>query len=362
MKRFWTALVVAALSTVLLAACAKPANEPAQYDPAVGDTPAVSDSLKTGLYAATSYDGSSDAQGGEAGLVKIQVTLVAVTVDAGGRIDGLRIDQIQAETAFSETGKITGDTAAPMTSKNDLGSGYGMASASSIGKEWDAQMRAFEAYCIGKTVAALKGIAFDDAGKPADPDLAASVTLSTAYFVNYIEAAANSAQSLGAMRGDTLALAVAGDRRDSKSAEGGDNGYVRADLSMAAVTTGADGVITSCVIDGLQADLAFGANGKLAGDTTGQPKTKNELGNAYGLAGSSAIGKEWREQALALAAYVTGKTAAQVEGIALDETGKADDADLLSSVTISIADYVALVARAARTAQAQPAGETALNG
>ena len=55
---------------------------------------------------------------------------------------------------------------------------------------------------------------------------------------------------------------------------------------------------------------------------------------------------EWNEQAASFAAYITGKTAADVAGIAVDETTKPTDADLLTSVTIKIGDFQALIAKA----------------
>jgi hypothetical protein len=39
-----------------------------------------------------------------------------------------------------------------------LGDGYGMRSASKIGKEWNEQANAFAAYVIGKTVDEVKAL------------------------------------------------------------------------------------------------------------------------------------------------------------------------------------------------------------
>lgn len=55
---------------------------------------------------------------------------------------------------------------------------------------------------------------------------------------------------------------------------------------------------------------------------------------------------EWNEQAAAFAAYVTGKTAAEVAGIAVNEKSAPTDADLASTVTISIGDFLELIAKA----------------
>jgi hypothetical protein len=58
---------------------------------------------------------------------------------------------------------------------------------------------------------------------------------------------------------------------------------------------------------------------------------------------------EWNEQAAAYASYITGMTADEVAGIAIDETTKpADGTDLRSSVTISIGGFQALIEKAAQ--------------
>ena len=61
---------------------------------------------------------------------------------------------------------------------------------------------------------------------------------------------------------------------------------------------------------------------------------------------NSKIGKEWDEQAAAFASHVVGKTAAEVEGIAVDETKHATGADLVSSVTISVGEFQETIIKA----------------
>jgi len=77
---------------------------------------------------------------------------------------------------------------------------------------------------------------------------------------------------------------------------------------------------------------------------TAPVKTKNELGDDYGMKAWGGAKYEWYEQAASFAKYVTGKTAAEVAGIAVSE-GKPADTDLSSSVTISIGGFQALIAK-----------------
>ena len=107
------------------------------------------------------------------------------------------------------------------------------------------------------------------------------------------------------------------------------------------------GVITSCYIDSVQAKVNFDTTGTITTDLSAPILTKNEMGEGYGLKAYAGSKYEWNEQAAAFAAYVTGKTAEEVAGIAVNEKTAPADADLAATVTISIAGFQALIAKAA---------------
>lgn len=135
----------------------------------------------------------------------------------------------------------------------------------------------------------------------------------------------------------------------AKSKDAGEkDGTAQADSVVVAVLVDAEGKIIDCVIDTAQSKAAFNAEGKIVTPLDTEFKTKNELGEEYGMKAASGIGKEWYEQAAAFAEYVVGKTAAEVSGIAVDEKGHATDADLTASVTIGITDMQAVIAKAAK--------------
>ncbi len=271
---------------------------------------------------------------------------MAVTVGDDGVIDRCVIDMVQAKIGFNASGALTTDPATTFPSKNELGDDYGMKKASSIGKEWNEQAAALADYAVGKTVAELKGMAVGEDGKAADADLAASVTLYIGSFVDGIEAAVNSASHLGASQGDRLSLTSETSMSKSKDADGDKEGAAQAYATAAAVTFSGD-TISSCYIDAVQANVNFDTAGKITTDLTAAPQTKNQLGDGYGMKKASSIGKEWNEQAASFCAYVTGKTAAEVKGLAVDESGKAADADLAASVTVGIGEFQALIEKAA---------------
>ena len=311
-------------------------------------TAAVSEgAVKTGLAVITTAADSTSATADAAGAVKLDSTLVAVTVDDEGIITSCAIDSIPATVNVDATGTITSDLTAAVPTKNELGENYGMVAWGGAIAEWDAQVAALCSYAVGKTVDQLKNGAIDETGKaPEGSELASSATIYLGGFVSGIEAAVNNATHLGAEAGDELKLVTLNKLSSSTNATAEAAGCVQLDGDIAAVTV-KDGIITSCIIDSVQAKVNFDTTGTITSDLTAQIPTKNELGENYGMVAWGGAIAEWNVQAASFASYVTGKTADQVAGIAINEATKpADGSDLASSVTISIGGFQALIAKA----------------
>ena len=351
-KLFSTALTLA-LALSLLAGCSgkpvvnEPTKAPDTNPPASSPAGTGTVPVKTGLSMITGVAKSQDATDEKDGQAQTNIALVAVTVDDNGVIDSCVIDEIQAVIGFNASGVLTTDAATRFASKNELGQDYGMKKGSSIGKEWNEQAAAMAAYAVGKTVDELKGIAVNEKGAPADADLAASVTLSIGGFLEGIEAAVNNAAHLGARKGDELALTSVTDMAKSKDATAEKDGRAQTSATVAVVTLNGS-TVTSCYIDAVQASVDFNASGVIVTDLTAAVASKNQLGEHYGMAEASSIGKEWNEQAAAFCAYVTGKTLDEVAGIAVNESGTPADADLAAGVTLGIGQFQALLAKAAQ--------------
>ena len=241
---------------------------------------------------------------------------------------------------------ITSDISAEVPTKNELGEGYGMKAYAGSKYEWNEQVAALATYAVGKTVEELKSGAVDETGHAADADLASTATIYLGGYVSAIEAAVNNAQHLGASSGDKLVLVSLNSVGSSKNPEGDKAGTAQLDADVTAVTMNG-GVITSCYIDSVQAKVNFDTTGTITTDLSAPILTKNEMGEGYGLKAYAGSKYEWNEQAAAFAAYVTGKTAEEVAGIAVNEKTAPADADLAASVTISIAGFQALIAKAA---------------
>lgn len=295
------------------------------------------DTVKTG-YAVVSTAAKSTDAGEKDGLVQADTNVVAVTVGDNGKIIKCVIDAIQTKINFSVSGKITTSLDTKFKTKMELGTNYGMAKASSIGKEWSAQAAALADYVQGKTIAEVKGIAVNEKGVPTQAELASSVTVSITDQINAIERAVNNAKDIGTGANDTLGVGAVTEISKSKDA-GEKDGLAQAYTTYAVVTFGADGKITACVIDGSQTNVSFSASGKITSDIKAPVKTKNELGGGYGMKAVSTIGKEWFEQADAFSNYAVGKSVEQVKEIAVNGKGAPKDSELNSSVTVAIADF-----------------------
>jgi hypothetical protein len=307
----------------------------------------VEGALKLGLTITTGIGDSKSATAEADGEGKYDVTIVAVLVDDEGIIRDCIIDGIAASVKFNAQGKITSDLSAAVSTKNELGEAYGMVAWGGAIAEWDQQAAALANFAIGKTVEELKNGAIDETGKaPAGSDLASSATIYLGGYVAAIESAVAGAQHLGAQGGDVLKLAVIAGIGSSADA-GEKAGNAQLDVDVTALTMNGE-TITACIIDAVQAKVAFDANGAVTSDLTAAVQTKNQLGEAYGMKAWGGAIAEWNEQAASFAAYVTGKTAAQVAGIAVNEGTKPTDADLAASVTIAVGGFQALIAKAAK--------------
>ena len=352
MKKYLSVLTVAVLVISLLTGCmGTPVVVEDCTCPSEGTTepttpaPVGEGAVKTGLAVITTAADSTSATAGEAGAVKLDSTVVAVTVDDEGIITSCIIDSIPATVNVDATGTITSDIAAAVSTKNELGADYGMVAWGGAIAEWDAQVAALCSFAVGKTVEELKTGAIDETGKaPAGSDLASSATIYLGGFVSAIERAVNNATHLGADAEDQLRLVTLNKLSSSTNATAEAEGVVQLDADIAVVTS-KDGVITSCIIDSLQAKIAFDTTGTITSDLTAEIPTKNELGESYGMVAWGGAIAEWNVQAASFASYVTGKTADEVAGIAINEATKpADGSDLASSVTISIGGFQALIA------------------
>jgi hypothetical protein len=144
-------------------------------------------------------------------------------------------------------------------------------------------------------------------------------------------------------------LGIVFSNANSKDPADGKDGTVDTQAYAAAVLVGKDGKIVKCQIDAMQSSFAFTVASEIKTTTDTVFKSKNQLGNDYGMKAASKIQKEWFEQAAAFAKYAEGKTLDQIKNLAVKD-GVATDPDLTSSVTVHIATFQNAVIKAVENA------------
>lgn len=336
MKKYLAFLLAALITTAFWAGCSPKETEDGE-------------SVKTGLAVVTTINKSKNAEDGT-GVAEANSTVVAVTVDSDGKIVKCAIDAAQTKVNFSDEGRITTPLNTVFKTKNELKEDYNMKGNSGIGKEWYEQAAAFAEYATGKTVDDIEGIALDDGQHPTDADLKSTVTIAIGDFIEGVKKAVNNAKDIGAKGSDKLGLGIVTSIAKSNDA-GDDDGLAQIYSTYTAMTTNNDGKITSCALDASQSQVNFDRSGVITTDINISPETKNERGDEYGMRGASGIGKEWYEQANAFAEYVVGKSANEVDGIAVNDGGYPTENDLKSSVTVTVGDFKDVIKKASQNAK-----------
>ena len=296
--------------------------------------------LKTGFASDTTIADSISAAGATNGDAAGYSKMVGVLVGDDGVIVDCVIDAVQTKVEFSSAGKIVTPLTTTFDSKNILGDAYGLKKVSGIKKEWNEQAAFLADYVVGKTIDQVKGIALSTDGVATDKELAAGVTIDIAPYLAVLEKAVANATALGAKEGDTLGLGTVTNIAQSADFSATGDGVAVLYSTYALASKNADGVITSSIIDASQAKVTFGAKGNLTVDVATTFPTKDVLGDKYGMKVASSIQKEWNQQAASFAAFATGKTIDQVKGVSMDAAGVVTDAELATSVTIHVGDFI----------------------
>lgn len=317
---------------------------------------------KIGTASITSFT-NTNATTEKAGSSQANTVFATVLLDTKGVIVDVQIDTAQNTApvlADGRLGKIdatTGDftkydpTASTFTTltKKEKGSKYGMAKASSIGKEWFDQIKALETYMIGKTVDQVSAIPVDAEGVTTDADLKSGATISITDYIAVVKKAAEGAVEV---KGVTKVGSGSVTKISATAATADKAGKVEFDTYYTGIALDKDGKIVNVYNDVAQNTVSVSTTGTIT-ITSKDPVnllTKKELKDKYGMKSASGIGKEWYEQQAAFEAAAVGKTFADVSktpvtGSDADEAG-VPTGDLKSSVTISITDFINSMAKA----------------
>lgn len=112
------------------------------------------DTLKLGISTNQSVaDATAEKNGSNQG----ETTFFAAAINADGKVVAATSDCVQVKFTFNSKGESTFDTAKTVSSKKEAGADYGMTKYGAA-KEWFEQAAAFDAACVGKTVAEIKAL------------------------------------------------------------------------------------------------------------------------------------------------------------------------------------------------------------
>ena len=132
---------------------------------------AYNNAVKLGAFTEQSCKDATEEKDGQN---QLETTFLAVAVDAEGKVVAASSDCVQVKFTFDATGASTYDLTKTVSSKKEAGTNYGMSAygtdlnGDGVVKEWFEQAAAFDAACVGKTVAEVEALAGADGYGTAD--------------------------------------------------------------------------------------------------------------------------------------------------------------------------------------------------
>ena len=340
------AMLLALVMVLSFAACGQEEtpNEPEVENPSEGEEnpeeptePEVTEATYTlGLGVVVSQTVGEKAQ--------VDATMASVVLDAEGTIVAIDLDVAQSKGVKDEAGVYTAEGFDART-KTEKGPDYGMTVASPIGAEWDAQMAAFEAWAIGKTVDYVTGVELVEHNghnvAMNETDLYAGCTMDISAFQAALADALNNTVEFTTAEEFKLGLGVVTSCSVKETS-------IEMYSDFAAVVTDANDVILAARLDAIQPKIGLEADGT----TTGIEDLRSKYAKKedYGMTVASPIAAEWYTQADAFCAYVVGKVAADLEAIELVEHNghmvALNEADLYAGCTMQVGSYIEATVKA----------------
>ena len=308
---------------------------------------------------------------GDVTNAQTNATIATVVLDKDGVIVACKIDAIQNKYSITDSVSFTN-----LLTKKELGFDYNMSTwgknqdRNGDGKvlEWFEQAAAFEAWCVGKTIAQVEAMKTQTQSDgyviPAEEDLlAAGCTIQTGEFVAAVVKAGNDEFATSFKTSGNIVLGIAANNADNGSQGDDFEATVKMNIDFAA-TVVVDGVIVASLNDAAQPQVVVEDGAVISADVGKKDaagnslglKTKRELKEGYGMAGkvdnnNDGVKLEWYLQSEAFSKYVVGKTPAEVYGLETTLVNghyiSTDNALLSAGCTIQITGIQAVVAEAA---------------
>ncbi len=127
---------------------------------------------------------------------------------------------------------------------------------------------------------------------------------------------------------------------DSKA----DDGVIKLNIDVAAVSVDKQNRLSSAIIDTAQPSFNFDNNGVVTAQL--YQATKRELKDNYGMVAYAGAIADWYVQSDALTDYLVGLTADEIISLPVDSMGRPTDSDLKTSCTIKVNTDIVNIASA----------------
>lgn len=291
--------------------------------------------LKFGAGVFVSAATTTDATADKNGTGKYDITVAAVSVDAGGKIVACTLDTLQVSADYTADGKAVAKES--FKTKYELGNDYNMVAYGGAVKEWFMQADAFEGVVAGKTLAEVKALMVEG-NKGNDEVIKAGCTITIEAFVAAIEKAVANAQESKVTAKDTLKIGTYTEQTLTDATEEKD-GTNKVSTTIVVSAVGADGKVTAASSDCVEVSFTFNAQGVSTFDTSKSVLTKKEQGFDYGMVAYGGATKEWFEQAAIFDATCIGKTASELAGL-MDADGNPSSDLQNAGCTITVTGFV----------------------
>ncbi len=252
MKKIF-ALILACGAMFALCACNKKSRE-----------------VRFGMGAHAYYAAERSASEEADGYGEMVVAVAAVVTDENGKILACELDMAENKASFTFEGKCI--SAKSLKTKRELGDGYGMKGASTIGKEWYEQADAFASAAKGKTLEEIKAML----ATGEDEIVRAGCTIDTGDFITAVEKAVEGAKSVS-VRGDyKVKLKLASAQTECRDSSPTENGVNRIKTVFSATLKDADDTELLEFKDEAEGVFGFDAQGQAAFDISAELKTEGE--------------------------------------------------------------------------------------
>ena len=146
-----------------------------------------------GLGVVTTVSSAQNATAEKNGQYEILSNVCSVVLDDEGKIVDVWFDVAQTKVAFNAAGEVKTEAGTKVPSKFEKKEAYGMGARAKAG-EWYLQARAFELYCIGKTVGEVLSTPLTASGAPDVADLKTTCTIGVYEMLEALAAAAANAR------------------------------------------------------------------------------------------------------------------------------------------------------------------------